>query len=116
MKQLGQLTITELRERLQRQEEDAACTVAHLRALKAQMARRARDADRRAGSADVLQAELDATRKRLSQMRKELNTTKIHLNLETFVEPDESSGDDASPQASDDDDETDEMSLALQHI
>lgn len=79
----AQSTTEELRARLHEQETSAAQKLAHLRELKASMARRARDADKRAGESDLLRAELKSTREKLKEVRKELNYTQVQLNLNT---------------------------------
>lgn len=77
----AQSTTDELRARLHEQETSAAQELAHLRELKASMARRARDAHKRAGESDLLRAELKSTREKLKEVRKELNYTQVQLNL-----------------------------------
>lgn len=51
-------TAEQLRERLKDQESQAMLELEHLRTLKCQMAKRARDAEKRAAGADCLQAQL----------------------------------------------------------
>lgn len=71
-----------LKQRLNEQECEFEEKMTHLRALKAKMAKRARDADKRAGTADSLRKELSNTRKRLAEVRKEVNCTRVQLSLE----------------------------------
>lgn len=90
-----------LTSRLRVQEQEAEEKLQHLRLLKAQMAKRARAADRRAGKADTFRVALNATRQKLRDVVKELNRTKVHLNLNVSYDFAES---DSCSSADDDDD------------
>lgn len=71
-----------LRDQFATQQADLHAQLQHVRQLKANMARRARDADVRASTADNLQTLLDAARQKLAATRKELTSTRIELSLQ----------------------------------
>lgn len=104
-------TAEELRERLHDQEESAALQLSRLRELKAQMARRARAADKRAGEANSLKAELKTVRMKLKEARKNLNSTQVQLNLNTthFSDEDQVLSDSASSGEESDSDDYHEL-------
>lgn len=81
-------SVDQLKERLKQQEEDAAERMQHLRDLKANMAKRARDSDRRASHADRYLSEVTSLREKLRTLRKETNATRVQLNLEVEREGD----------------------------
>lgn len=98
----AQTTVEELRERLQAQQESAAEELAHLRQLKAKMAKRARAACKLAGESDMLKVELKTVRETLREVRKELNYTKVQLNLDLsqdYEESEESEDEDSTCKA-----------------
>lgn len=76
------LLTKKLKQLLAAQRAQAQEEVRHVLDLKAQMAKRARDAVRRASTADELQVQLDIARIKLRQTRKELVSTKAQLSLE----------------------------------
>lgn len=115
--------VEKLEQRLQNQETDADEKLERLRFLKAQMAKRARGADRRAGEADALKKALLSTREKLRDARKELNCTRVQLNLNATNKYEESDSDDAeqgvSDALSDDesvDSEENEAALAVKRL
>lgn len=110
-------SVAQLNDRLKQQEEEAADRIQHLKTLKANMAKRARDADRRASKADSYLAEVASLRQRLTLLRKEANATRVQLNLEVEceLESDEASDvDDVISEASDA--EESEAAVALQRM
>lgn len=107
-------SVEQLKELLRHQEAEAEEKMLHLRTLKAQMAKRARAADRRAAKADSYLAEVAELRMKLRRLRKDMNETRVQLNLEVECEDLDEEVDDDDENSSDN--ESTEAAVALQRM
>lgn len=78
------LLVGTLTQELSELQTSTAAQLQHVLQLKAQMAKRARDATARASNADSLHKQLAAAKRRLFEMRKEVTAARMRLNLDAL--------------------------------